>query len=148
VTIKQHVDHWLNSSDESYRDMTALLEKKRWTASLYFGHLTLEKLLKAILAANNVQIIYTHKLCLLADACGLVLSDEQREELDIITEFNTATRYASVKAAIYKRCTPAYTKAQIRIIKKWKKYMREAVINCRATVTDKTTASYPEKSFK
>jgi len=74
MTIKQHVDHWINSSDENTKDMAAALKSKRRVNALYSGHQALEKILKAVLAAQNKEIAYIHKIEGLADLCGFKLT--------------------------------------------------------------------------
>ncbi|MCK5519964.1 MAG: HEPN domain-containing protein [Candidatus Marinimicrobia bacterium] len=41
--------HWINSSDEDFATMEIMFNSKRYTWSLFLGHLTIEKLLKAYL---------------------------------------------------------------------------------------------------
>ena len=62
MTLKQHVDHWVNSSEENMKDMSAALRSKRRANALYSGHQALEKILKAVLAAQNKEIAHVHKL--------------------------------------------------------------------------------------
>jgi len=41
------IDFWVTGSDDDYDTMIALHDKQRYSWSLFLGHLTLEKLLKA-----------------------------------------------------------------------------------------------------
>ena len=68
-TIKQHVDHWISSSDENIKDMSAALKSKRNVNALYSGHQAIEKILKAILAAQNKEIAHIHRIERLTDLC-------------------------------------------------------------------------------
>ena len=54
-------------------------ESKQYTWALFIGHLTLEKLLKAIYARKNESSPYPpkiHNLNILAERCGLEVSEE------------------------------------------------------------------------
>ena len=64
LTLKQHVDHWVSSSAESLLDMEAAINSKRRMNALYCGHLSVEKMFKALLAARDTQIIGTYSFCL------------------------------------------------------------------------------------
>jgi len=50
MTIKQHIDHWVNASGESIKDMDASLRSKRRMLALFSGHQAIEKILKALFA--------------------------------------------------------------------------------------------------
>jgi len=83
MTIKQHVDHWINSSDENMKDMSAAIKSKRRENALYSGHQALEKILKAVLAAQNKEIAHIHRIERLTDLCGIIITDVERVELTV-----------------------------------------------------------------
>ena|GEM_PF-5867210 len=56
LTAKQHVDYWLKGAYENMIDMRSNLRSKRRVASLFFGHLAIEKMLKALCAAKCTVI--------------------------------------------------------------------------------------------
>ena len=142
MTIKQHVDHWLASSEESLRDMRAAFKSGRRMNAMYTGHLAVEKIFKALLAAQDEEIIYTHNLVTLAKRCGLSLTAAQEAELVTLNEFNIASKYASIKSAIYKRCTSKYTATWSAVIRKWQKAIKQEVVQIRAKLPDRTPASH------
>jgi len=114
---------------------------------MYTGHLSLEKMFKAILAAQDQQIIWTHNLVILANRCGLTLTAEYEAELRVINEFNIAAKYASVKSQIMKRCTPEYTAEWAAIIFKWHKFLKQHAEELRSLIPDRTPAAYPEDLY-
>jgi len=147
MTLKQHVDHWVSSSDQSALDMAAALKSKRRMNALYSGHLALEKIFKALLAAKDIQIEWTHNLVKLAQLCDMTLTPEHIDELNAINRFNIAAKYASVKSQVYVLCTPQYTSDWAKIIRKWRKLLKEQVLKERAALPSNTAASYPENKF-
>ena len=147
MTIKQHVDHWVNSSDENMKDMTAALKSKRRANALYSGHQALEKILKVILAAQNKEIIHIHKIERLADLCGVVITDSERIELTRVIGFYINTKYSSVKSLFRQSCTPQFTAEQAAIIRKWRKLFKQHVLQLRATLPDRTPSAHPENTF-
>ena len=42
------IQFWIDSSDEDYETMITLYESKRFSWSMFLGHLMIEKLLKAL----------------------------------------------------------------------------------------------------
>ncbi len=66
--------------------------------ALFFCHLALEKMLKAVYVARHKKHApFTHKLVFLAEESGLPLTEEMKHTLDTITGFNMSTRYADWK---------------------------------------------------
>ena len=79
--------------------------------SLFFGHLTIEKILKAIYVDKlNGNPPYTHRLVNLAEKISLGLTEEQLELLEIITDFNMEARYPDEKFSFKKKCTRNFSK--------------------------------------
>ena len=147
MTLKQHVDHWISSSDQSLLDMSAALKSGRRMNAMYCGHLAIEKIFKALLASRDTRIEWTHNLVKLAQLCNMTLSPEHLDELNAINRFNIAARYASAKSQVYALCTKQYTAEWAAIIRKWRKRLKEQVLLERAALPNNKAASYPETKF-
>jgi len=147
MTVKQHVDHWVTSSGESLKDMEASIVSKRRSLALFSAHQSIEKILKALLAAQNKQIIHTHKLTSLAFLCGLKLDHIQQAELTEITGFYIAAKYSSVKSQFHQQCTPQYVDTWAKITRTWRKYLKKQALQERANVISGTLAAFPENTF-
>ena len=66
--------------------------------------MSLEKLLKAVVIKKIKDYPpYTHDLRKLAEIAGLDLNSKQKENLEIVSTFNIAGRYADEKIKFYKR---------------------------------------------
>lgn len=114
---QERINFWRSASRRDLKTAEGLLGLKRRDACLFFGHLAVEKLLKALVEARTGQIPpFTHDLEKLGKLAGIPLSDTQLAELRTITEFNIAGRYDDAKHAFYKRCTPSYTQRYLTII--------------------------------
>ena len=138
MTVKQHVDYWLKGSAENMADMRSNLKSKRRVMALFCGHLALEKMLKALCAVRNIQIVQIHKLADLADKAGLNLTIAQRGEFISITGFNIAARYDDYKMIFHKQCTPKYTAIWVKCISAWYKQLKPIVVQERLNLPNNT----------
>lgn len=127
ITVKQHVDYWLNSAAENMVDMRANIKSKRRVAALFMGHLAVEKMLKALCAAKRKPVIKEHTLLKLAKRADLELTEEQMTELSIITKFNISARYDDYKLRFHKQCTPQFVKEWSAKIYWWYKWLKPMV---------------------
>ena len=118
------IAYWLTSSEKDYATMQHLYDSKDYHWSLFMGHLVLEKLLKAVYVKRvGVEIPRIHDLLRLSEKAGLVPSDEQADNLDLITSFNIAARYPDYKQSFYKKCTLEFTDASIIAIKELREWL-------------------------
>ena len=131
MTVKQHVDYWLAGSAEDMKVMRDNIKLKHMTHALFFGHLAIEKMLKAVCAVRRIQVPVHgstgHNLPFIAAQCELVLTTRQITELTTIKAFNIAARYDDYKSRFHKTCTPQYVKEWSSKIKWWYKYLKTIV---------------------
>ena len=98
------IDYWKQgaASDlESAEDI--VLNTKRYAAGLFFLHLALEKILKALYVHKQSQYApITHNLVSLVFKCGLTVEKQQEESLVAFNEFNILLAF--VFGILYKNC--------------------------------------------
>ena len=112
------IKYWLDSSEEDFETMITLFENKRYSWSLFIGHLMIEKLLKSLyVKLNNDYPPYIHNLLRLAEKCNLDLNDKQQSFLVTVTAFNINARYDDYKMSFQKKCTPEFTTIWIEQLK-------------------------------
>jgi HEPN domain-containing protein len=120
---KKAVNYWLKSSANDWNVAKHLFKTKDYSYSLFLGHLTIEKILKALYVARYEKVPpFTHSLNLLAEKLSLKLTEEQIKLFNIISRFNIEARYADYKFTFWKRCTKEYTiryLSKIEEIKEW-----------------------------
>jgi HEPN domain-containing protein len=120
---KQTIQYWLESAEDDRKVSNHLFEKGDYPYSLFFGHLTIEKILKAIYVDKlNENPPYTHRLIYLAEKLSLNLTAEQLELLETITDFNMEARYPDEKFSFKKRCTKDFTEKYLKdveVIREW-----------------------------
>ena len=92
------------------------------------GHLSLEKLLKAVYVKNtggNPPLI--HDLRRIAEKASLSLTNEQQIQLDTISRFNIKARYDDYKQSFYKLCTLEFTTEWINQINECRTWIKQTL---------------------
>lgn len=106
---RQSIEYWEKTATRDYETMRALFRMKRYPECLFFGHIVLEKILKAyIVQHTKQQAPYIHDLVRLQSIAGLNLPKEILIFLNEINDFNIRARYPEYKLEFYKRCTKSY----------------------------------------
>lgn len=125
------MNYWIESSDRDYESMKKNFETEQYTWTLFIGHLTIEKLLKAIYAKINKDNPYPpkiHNLNILAERCNLELDERKTKILMTCNSFNISARYEDYKNEFYERCTKEYTSEQIENIEEVRSWLKEMLI--------------------
>jgi HEPN domain-containing protein len=112
------VAFWREEADDALRVAEHLIEKADYSYALFFGHLAVEKALKAVYVAKKGEHAPPiHNLVRLARAAGVDLDDQRVQALVTITAFHLEARYPDVKRTFRQRCTPDYTDQQMAAIR-------------------------------
>lgn len=119
ISIDEQVRYWTDGAERDYDTMQALLSAKRYPESLFFGHIVLEKTLKAFIALETKeQPPQTHNLVMLEKMANLHLGEEIKDYFVVVNTFNIRARYDDYKQAFYKVCTEEYTEENLQKITK------------------------------
>ena len=112
------IKYWIDSSDDDFETMTAMFDSKRYSWSMFVGHLMIEKLLKALyVKTNNDYPPFMHNLLRLAEKCNLDLTEEQRFFFATVTAFNINARYDDYKMSFQRTCSPEFSATWIAKLK-------------------------------
>ncbi|MFH1030421.1 MAG: HEPN domain-containing protein [bacterium] len=118
INVKKIVEYWAETAEYNLGTAEFLFKGQRYPECLFFCHLTLEKMLKALVVKKiKEHAPYIHNLVALAKKAGVELSSEQIDRLTTITEFNIAGRYRAEKYNFYKKSTKGYTEKYFKITK-------------------------------
>ncbi len=124
VSKREFTEYWLKSAREDWKVARHLFEKGDYSYALFFGHLVIEKTLKAIYADKfDDTPPYTHRLVYLAEKISLELNPEQLELLEVVTDFNLEARYPDEKFSFKKRCTEEFTQKYLKKIDEIRKWL-------------------------
>ncbi|MEN9303190.1 MAG: hypothetical protein RL264_1619 [Bacteroidota bacterium] len=120
------IEYWLKSSDEDFETMLIMFENKKYSWSLFIGHLMIEKLLKAVyVGKKNNHPPFTHNLLRLAQNCSLTINEVDKEFYATVTAFNIIGRYDDYKMSFHQICTKEFAESWIEKIKEKRKWIKE-----------------------
>ena len=94
MDVSKQIDYWVTSSDEDFAAAKSLLEKGHLRHSLFFAHLAIEKMLKALVTKRTKDIPpRIHNLVRLAEIADLKLDQEQELSLREFGVYQLQGRY-------------------------------------------------------
>src|SRR3989344_4955924 len=110
MTQEEIVQFWKESSDRDWEFSQEIYNGgKRYDSALFFVHLSLEKLLKALHYHNkNEHPLAIHDLAVLAKKTDMAMDQNLENRFKEITSFNIAARYDDYKRSFYKKATKEY----------------------------------------
>jgi HEPN domain-containing protein len=116
--IGKTVSYWFKGAKYDLSVANAMLKSKKYPYSLFMGHLTLEKLLKALVVKyTEAHAPLSHSLPFLAERSGVEIPEEILIKLREFMEFHLEARYPDETKAFYKKCTSTYTAQKLREMK-------------------------------
>ena len=122
-TVKSY---WIKEAKDALTVAEHLFEKKDYSYALFFGHLAVEKILKALYVEKKKEHApHTHNLQRIARAAALSLDDEKSQTLLLITSFNIEARYPDIKRSFRKKCTEEFTFEQMQIIRETFQWLKK-----------------------
>ncbi|MDR1974109.1 MAG: HEPN domain-containing protein [Bacteroidales bacterium] len=105
MTNEERIQHWIDLSKEDLRTGKTLLRGRHYLYVGFMCHQTIEKIFKAYYAKQKEDTPpYTHKLIFLAHKSELydLLSEEQKDLINVLDPLNIEARYPEYKSAIAK----------------------------------------------
>ncbi len=125
LDVAQVVAFWMTEAEEALEVADHLVAKADYSYALFFGHLAIEKALKAQYVLRREQHAPPlHNLLRLARAAELKVDETTADKLTTVTAFNLEARYPDFKRTFRQICTPEYTAAQMSTIKELMQWLR------------------------
>lgn len=130
IDYKKLIDYWRDLSDYDITTAKYMFETKRYPYCLFLCHLSIEKALKALIVLRTKKHApFSHNLVDLAKHTNIEFSNEQKNLLADLTEFNLEARYPEWEKKFYKKATKQYTELYFKQtinFQKWlKKYLKK-----------------------
>jgi HEPN domain-containing protein len=129
IDIEKLIKYWIETSDDDFETMMAMYETKRFSWSLFVGHLMIEKLLKAYYVKSKQDFPpFIHNLIRLAELAEIRMTEEQKVFFVTATAFNINARYDDYKLSFQKMCTLEYTTKWINELKTQRLWIKELIL--------------------
>lgn len=122
------ITYWLDIADYDLDTAEAMYQTGRWLYVAFMCHQVIEKTLKAYWCGTQPEDPpYTHHHMRLAEGCGLyeLMNEEQKDFLDIVTNYNIEARYPEDKEALSQTLTPQVCRQLIDETKKLMTWIKE-----------------------
>ncbi|MBI5472200.1 MAG: HEPN domain-containing protein [Ignavibacteriae bacterium] len=121
MTKQDHIRYWLNEAADDWESAQVNFQNARFNWSLFIGHLTLEKVLKALWIKNNSENYppRLHNLLRLAEGGKYEPTEREKLFLDAVNKFNIEARYPDYKEEFRKRCTKDFAQSYLRQIEEF-----------------------------
>ncbi len=117
MNVAEVVEYWLESAEDDWPVVNHLIASGDYHYALFFGHLYLEKLLKALVVRTTGEHApRTHNLLILAERAGLDVPDDKHQQLIRFTAYNMETRYPEERRLLRNRYSKRYTEMEIDAI--------------------------------
>jgi HEPN domain-containing protein len=114
-----YIKYWKKTSEDDLSSMESNFQSGKYDWSLFIGHLSLEKIFKALWIKNNPEDFppKTHNLRKLAGEAKYQLSEDEETLLLEINDFNLEIRYPDYKFDFHKKCTKEFAEGYLKKIK-------------------------------
>ncbi len=94
INIKKQIQYWETGSDEELLNAKIMIDNNRHLAGLFFCHLCLEKILKALVVKETEDHpVRTHHLSLLAEKSGIDFDEDQDKFISKLQLYQLEGRY-------------------------------------------------------
>jgi len=124
--VEKTVKYWFDGAKDDLDTAESLFQTRKYPYALFFGHLAIEKLLKALVVKETREhALYTHSLSLLASKLTIKIPEEMEKKLVRFMEFYFEARYPEERMKFYKKCTKNFTEQNLNEIKKVFKWLKK-----------------------
>lgn len=119
VEKQDYIKYWIRTSENDLVSMINNFNSGSYEWALFIGHLSLEKILKALWVKNNQSDIppKTHNLKKIADEAKYPSTEDEAMLFLEINDFNLESRYPDYKFEFHKKCTTEFAEIYIQKIK-------------------------------
>lgn len=113
MTKADHIAYWMNAADQNWSEVGAMFAAGTYVPCLFWAHLTIEKLAKALWVQDNAGDTppFTHNIARLLADTNLALTPAQATFVQQLNTFQLEGRYESYTANLRQQATPAFTQA-------------------------------------
>ena len=128
-TKNEHIDFWLIQADDDWSAVDTLFKGRNYMQSLFFAHLVIEKICKALWIENNEGNVppRTHNLIHLLSATPIELTDDKSEFMLSLNRFQLEGRYPDYLTKMHNVCNELFASMMIDETNKLRLWLLEKV---------------------
>lgn len=128
-TKKEHIDFWLTQAEDDWTAVDTLLKGRNYLQSLFFAHLVIEKISKALWIKHNEGNVppRTHNLIHLLSTTPVELNDDKSEFMLSLNRFHLEGRYPDYLTKMHSICNESFTNKMIAETNKLRLWLLEKV---------------------
>lgn len=110
MTKQDHVNYWKETAEQDWSSAQALLAAGNYLNSLFFAHLVIEKLSKALWVQENASDHppRIHNIARILDATSVVLSPDEEVLVTELNSFQMEGCYPDYARTVYQRATKVF----------------------------------------
>lgn len=132
MNFDEVVQYWIELADADWPVVGHLFNSGDYRYALFFGHLYLEKLLKALVVkVTQSHAPRTHNLISLVESTNLDILDSMRNTLIRVTGYSIETRYPDDFASTRKHYTREYCEKEIKTIQEVGKWLKSKLMSAK-----------------
>jgi HEPN domain-containing protein len=127
MTKQDHIDYWINTSNDDYEVFELLLKNRNYLHAMFIAHLSIEKLIKAHWVKDNENNIppKSHNLLTLAKQTKFDFTNDQLAFLTMFNDFQIQGRYPDYKFKVKKSLTKEYVDSIVPKISRLRLCLKE-----------------------
>jgi HEPN domain-containing protein len=113
-TKTEHINFWISQADDDWSAVDTLFKGRKYLQSLFFAHLVIEKICKALWIKYNEGNVppKTHNLIHLLSATP-IMNDETSEFMLNLNRFQLEGRYPEYFTSMHQICNEPFTKEML-----------------------------------
>jgi HEPN domain-containing protein len=115
MTKNDHINFWKAQADDDWAAVDTLFRGRNYLQCLFFAHLVIEKLCKALWIMHNQENVppRTHNLIHLLTATPIVLDEERSEFMLKLNRFQLEGRYPEYMTKMRALCDHTFTQSMV-----------------------------------
>ena len=129
METEKQIEYWIKASGLDLQTAMDIFDSgKNLHFCLYMCHLSIEKILKAIVVKNTNDFPpKSHNLLRLAEIGNVLLSEDRVTFLEELNQFQLSTRYPDEKFTIYSLATKEFTEDKLEKVKEIHKWLTSMI---------------------
>jgi HEPN domain-containing protein len=128
-TKEEHITFWLEQAEDDWTAVNSLFNGRNYLQSLFFAHLVIEKICKALWIKHNEGNVppRTHNLIHLISTTPIIVDDNKSEFMLRLNRFQLEGRYPDYLTKMRNICNQSFTSEIIEETNKLKLWLIEQV---------------------